>query len=575
MLGSFRRRPASRFRRSGGIIAFTPQSLTFTLPSQAPAPTATNPAPRPGQAAGRNPFDRRIAAQPTQPALPPAVFQQQFLETTPTTLTGQDQLPGTVGYFQGDDPANWFTDIPTYGSIQYNTLYPGIALSYSGRDSRLKSFFTVAPSADPKRIRWRYSDVSVVGVDPSSGELLITVPPTAAGGAATTLREAAPIAWQEVGDQQLLVPVSFAFHTDGSVGFALGAYNTAYPLVIDPTLSYSLFEAAGPYSQTNDVAVDESGNVYTVSTLDTSLFGDSRIIVKKTSPSGAELARGYLIGSDFDAGMSIAVDVQGRVYVGGWTSSPDFPGQPVENEGQELRLSTPLNDDTRDRCVTDYTNSFCSDAFVVRLTPTLTLAGADSYSATFGGRQSDAVYALAVDAVGNVYATGQTVSLDFPTQVAAQSSCDMTNEFCADGFVLRINSAGSAIDYSSYVGGAWYDSGNGIAVTTGGEAYVTGVLNTGDQSEYRDGDSAFLAKFAVDGTQQYRLLLGGPGEDGASSVTLADPADVQTAVYLAGWTTNGAIVASNAPVGLDAYHGGTYDTVLMQVSPLHNRWGTQ
>jgi len=179
----------------GGAIAFAPNSLTFTLPAQAPAPIGVGVAPHFGQPPGRNPFERRIAAQPVQPDLPPAVFQQQFLEVTATALTGSDQLPGTVGYFQGEDPAGWLTDSSTYGSIHYDTLYPGIALAYRGQDRRVKSLFTVAPGAAPARIRWRYSGVSAVQIDPISGDLLVTVPPTAPGGVATTLRETAPIAW--------------------------------------------------------------------------------------------------------------------------------------------------------------------------------------------------------------------------------------------------------------------------------------------------------------------------------------------------------------------------------------------
>src|SRR6476661_6540959 len=121
--------PGVRFltHAAGGTLSFLPTEVALTLEN--------GPAVAPGKPATTAPTTVRV----------------QFLGAAPAALTGGAELPGKVNYLLGNDPARWRTNLPTYGDIRYQDLYPGIALSYAGQAGRLKGTYTVAPNADPAR----------------------------------------------------------------------------------------------------------------------------------------------------------------------------------------------------------------------------------------------------------------------------------------------------------------------------------------------------------------------------------------------------------------------------------------
>jgi hypothetical protein len=109
-------------------------------------------------------------------------------------------------------------------------LYAGIDLRYDGTGGTLKGTYRVAPAADPQQIRWRYEGAQNVAIA-ANGDLQIPV------AADQTLTEAAPVAWQDIAGQRVPVDVRYTLASDGTISFALGAYNAAYPLVIDPAIT--------------------------------------------------------------------------------------------------------------------------------------------------------------------------------------------------------------------------------------------------------------------------------------------------------------------------------------------------
>ena len=144
---------------AAGTLFFEQQQVVFQRPSCAEAHSWFN------RLMETSPADR------ARPA-PPTYVRLQFVGANPDTqVVGQEQLPGIVNYFLGDDPARWQTDVPTFGSLAYQGLYPGIDLVYNGGADALKGTFLVAPGANPGFICWRYDGVS--RVDLSEGELLI------------------------------------------------------------------------------------------------------------------------------------------------------------------------------------------------------------------------------------------------------------------------------------------------------------------------------------------------------------------------------------------------------------------
>jgi hypothetical protein len=210
--------PAVRFQvRSGGTLSFENNGVLLNLPT--PVGTAFLPS------------DARYSD--TQKRVP-ASIHLAFLGANPnSSLSGADQLPGIANFFIGSDPAQWHTDVPTYTSVLYHDLYPGVDLSYTGHAGLLKGTYTLAAGVDPARIRWQYTGVDRVAFDSSSGNLTLHAPD---GG---VLTEQAPVAWQTRADgTQTRVTVVYQVNADGSVQFAPDAYDRSLPLTIDPALEY-------------------------------------------------------------------------------------------------------------------------------------------------------------------------------------------------------------------------------------------------------------------------------------------------------------------------------------------------
>ena len=159
----------------------------------------------------------------------------------------------------------------------------------------------------------------------------------------------------------------------------------------------------------------------------------------------------FLGGSGLDAGNSVAVDSSGNAYIAGQTASLNFP------------TSSPQQ----------ATNGGQTDAFVAKLNAD---GSALIYSTFIGGSTTDSATSIAVDNTGNVYLTGQTDSTNFPVLNALHPALSGSG----DAFVTELNSAGSGLVYSTYLGGRGSDGGSSIAVDGLGNAYVTGSTGSTD-----------------------------------------------------------------------------------------------
>ena len=163
----------------------------------------------------------------------------------------------------------------------------------------------------------------------------------------------------------------------------------------------------------------------------------------------------YLGGTLYDIGQSIAVDQGGNAYVVGTTASLNFPTTP----GVLKPVLLPR---------TDAPNSYWNDAFVTKVNPT---GSALVYSTYFGGRNGgEGGMGVALDAQGNAYLTGTTMATDFPLVNPYQSTMGGADE----SFATKLNATGSAIIFSTYLGGNGTDLGAKIAVnqTTGESTFV-------------------------------------------------------------------------------------------------------
>lgn len=208
----------------------------------------------------------------------------------------------------------------------------------------------------------------------------------------------------------------------------------------------------------------------------------------------------YLGGNNYDSGNAIAVNSSGNTYVTGTTSSSNFP-----------KHSTAFQE----------SYGGMGDAFVVKLDAE---GSGLTYASYLGGSGADYGQGIAVDRAGNAYVTGSTDSTDFPTVNPFQGG----NDGSSDVFVAKVNNSGSALIFSTYLGGGSADSGRGITVDSSGNAYVTGYTYSSNfpmasplQGVNAGSADAFVAKLSSDGsTLLYATYLGGSDLDRGAAIAL-------------------------------------------------------
>jgi hypothetical protein len=456
-----------------------------------------------------------------------AAVRLDFVGANPSPrVSPADPLPGKVNYLIGNDPQQWRTNIPTYARVRYESIYPGIDLVFYGNQGQLEYDFVVAPGADPRVIQLSVNGAQDVSLA-DNGDLLIET----AGG---ELLHRKPIIYQQINGARQEVAGYYMQRPDGTFGIAIGPYDTEQTLLVDPVLVYATYlgggtaglGAQGP-ERVNDIAVDGTGNAYVVGTTDVTDFpttlgafdtdcgplgscalADSNdAFVAKLSADGSTLLYStYLGGSDLDFGFGIDVDSSGNAYVVGGTRSTDFP--------KTLGALDPFK------------GGF-DDGFVTKLNPT---GSGLVYSTYLGGASGDLAFAVTVDATGNAYVTGDTAGF-FPVTAG---SFQIAHAGSRDVFVAKLNAAGNALVYATYVGGSSADAGRGITIDASGNVFVTGdvfSLNYPTTAGAFDATcgatipcggstpDAFVTKLNANGTALiYSTYLGGDSVDRGRSV---------------------------------------------------------
>lgn len=433
-------------------------------------------------------------------------------------IEGKGPLPGRANFLKGGQGA-WTLDVPTYESLVYRGVYPGIDLFYGGEGHTLKSEFRVAPGSDPTRIRIRYRGGGIPRID-ADGSLVIN-----AGD--REFREQPPLLYQERNGVRQSIEGRFVLLGSGSVGFEIGEYDATRTLVIDPVLSYSTLLGGAGADTATALAVDASGAAYVTGFTDSFNFpalnaaqsfngGGNDVFVAKLSPAGNTLVYcTYLGGSADDRAYGIAVDAQGNAYVAGSTTSKNFPVRAA----LQAKMS-------------GYRN-----AFVVKLNPA---GNGLVYGTYLGGNASDSANGIAVDSAGAAYVAGDTTSFSFPA-----TGFQRGTRGGQDAFVAKLSADGSQLVYSSYLGGSGEDRGTAIAVDTSGSAYVAGSTFSADfpvanpaQRFSAGGQDAFVTRFSADGNSLvFSTYLGGTGGTVVSpEMAQAIRLDAQGNAYVAGVT---------------------------------------
>ena len=431
------------------------------------------------------------------------VLQMQLLNANAGVgASAEGLLAGRTNYFIGSDPANWHTDIANYSSVTYRGVYDGIDLRYYGNSRQLEYDFIVKAGSDVQAIALRFDGAQALSID-ADGNLVLTL--DVESGSA--IRFLAPVAYQEGAGGREAVASRYVLGADGSVHFEVADYDHARTLVIDPVLAYGTYLGGTSAEAANAIATDAAGNVYLAGYGNSTVLGlggENVMVSKFSADLTTNLYTTYYGGLANERATALAVDASGNVYVTGWTKSGGLGAFPTSGGAYQTSLSG------------------AQDAFVLKLDAS---GGTIVYSSYLGGSgNGDIGNGIAIDATGNAYVAGTTNSSNFPTTVGAADRTFAGNE----AFVTKFNAAGTALVYSSFVGGSGNEEGYAIAVDGTGRAVIVGMTASNNfslvgasQTGNAGTQDAFVARLNSAGSAfDFSTYYGGTKEETAYAVAL-------------------------------------------------------
>ena len=254
------------------------------------------------------------------------------------------------------------------------------------------------------------------------------------------------------------------------IRLALGGSRDAFAVklnAIGNLLVYSTYLGGSGYDAATAIAVDAAGNAYIAGDTQSTDFprlnpvqsvfgGKTDAFVTRLTPAGVISFSTYLGGINDEHAGGVAVDASANIYLAGGTLSVNFP------------VAAPLQ----------AVNGGSQDAFVTKMSTSPAALVYSTYLGGAGGQvgSPEQANAIAVDSAGSAYVAGVTNSGNFPVTVGALQT---TFNGVQDAFVTKLNAAGSAKVYSTYLGSFSFDWASGIAVDSVGNAYVAGYTSSG------------------------------------------------------------------------------------------------
>ncbi|MHB8215179.1 MAG: DUF7948 domain-containing protein [Candidatus Sulfotelmatobacter sp.] len=534
------------------------------------------------------------------------------------TVQGSGPMAGTANYFLGNDPGKWRSGVARYARVSYQSVYPGVNMAFHGAERELEFDFVLAPDANPAPIGFQFTGSQGMKTD-DSGNLIIS---SAAGD--VLLHK--PVAYQELNGAQQPVDARFVLKAGNQVSFELGNYDRSRELVIDPSVSYAYSTYLGGTGDDSGygIAFDNSGNAYITGQTDSTDFptttggakGGTDVFVTKIAADGSSLIYStYVGGTSDDSGNGIAVDASGNAYVAGGTASTNFPtttgafqtslkgttgnafifklnptsatllystylggtgtdtafGMAIDGSGNVYAAGRTSSSDFPLSLVSPL-QATIAGGFVSKLSPAGGGASDLKFSTYLGGSASDFATSVAVGGPSsNVYVTGSTSGGSFvPTTGAVQTTFGGGS---SDAFVAAINPAGNAYVYLTFLGGSDTDIGNGIAVDSTGNAYVTGQTASSNsstthfplasalQTTFGGGTyDAFVTEVNPAGSAfVYSTFLGGSGVDVGANIAV----DGSGNAYVTGQTASSNFTTV---IPTQAQLGGANDAFVSEIS---------
>ena len=470
-----------------------------------------------------------------------AVLRMQLIGANPAAeVAGADELPGKTNYFIGKDPSQWRTNVPTYAKVKYASVYPGVDLVYYGtQGGELEYDFVVSPGANPNAIALGINAEAKTPLRINSqGNLVVALQ-------SGDVEFHKPVVYQfksglsSSTDDRQSVEGRYTLDAQDHVRFECGPYDHSRPLVIDPVLTYATYLGGTGSDVGYGIAVDSSTfDAYIVGVTSSTNFpltstpgvspyqstnkgGNGDAFVTQIDGTGTHIKYSTFVGgSGYDIATAIALH-SGNAYVTGYTTSTDFP------------TIAPAGGTTTTPFQQIYGGN--TDAFVFQLS---TLGTNLVYSSYLGGAGADFGQGIAVDSSGNAYVGGTTQSTNFPVVNAYQS----INNGGQDAFVTKVNFTGEQLLYSTYLGGTQADIAQGITLDSSNDVYVTGYTFSTDfpvaspiQATIGGGADAFVTELNPSGSAlTFSTFLGGTADDRSYGIAL----DGSQNIYITGATSS-------------------------------------
>jgi hypothetical protein len=376
----------------------------------------------------------------------------EFAGARDVLAEGEAALGGVSHYAFGRDPKRWLRGVPHYARVRFPGALPGIDLVYHASDSDVEFNFELAPHAYPSLIALRFD------------EPVTLLPSGALRYGAGELKQ--PRAWQTIGGKQVAVEAGFAMDGRQAVHFALGQFDPALPLTIDPVLVFATYLGGSSTEGNARVVAGPDGSVYVAgNTMSadfpltaTSTDGLNRpvtmlepdVYVAKMKADGSALEWSLFFGGSGDEEVSgLAQDSLGNIFLLGTTTSYDLP---VTASAMVSQFSSgPL------------------DGFVVKLDQ----QSGDILASTYLGLNlsTNASFCGSVDTAGGVYIGGASPSIS-PTIGAFQTINSNAGSEESTSFLMRIKPALNTLVYAT-----WFNLGSTcpMAVDAAGNVVVAGI----------------------------------------------------------------------------------------------------
>jgi len=371
---------------------------------------------------------------------------------------GEEKQTAYYNYFIGNDRSKWASNVPLYGAVRLEEVYPGIAARAYFEEGQMRYDMIVAPNADASKIALEFDGADGVRVN-GDGDLVLQ---TSVGDVV----QGKLYAYQVRNGRRVQVECRFSAK-QRNISFALGKYDPALPLVIDP-LVWGTYIGGTASDLAQSATMDANGDIYIVGASASANFptsagaydamptGSNDAIVTKLSSNGALIFSTFLGGNGTESESRICLDNSGNVYAVGLTTSTNFP------------MESPYDGTF---------NGGGEDFYIAKLTSDGTNL---LYSTYFGGSDAEDYTAQPfVDAAGMIYFGGRTYSNNYPTTGGAYRTIYVSGY---DGVITKLNPSlgASGLVYSTYISTAGLDHVSSIVVPPSSNLiYFGGTLGGG------------------------------------------------------------------------------------------------